>query len=82
MPLKKGKSKKTISKNISEFHKGKTFAKTAKKFGKDKANKQAVAVALSTARKSKTNAKKTKGTRKYDMFNRARKIHFGIKGNK
>jgi hypothetical protein len=57
MPLKKGKSKKTISKNISEFHKGKTLAKTAKKFGKSKANKQAIAVALNTARKSKKNKK-------------------------
>jgi hypothetical protein len=75
MPLKKGKSKKTISKNISEFHKGKTYAKTTKKFGKDKANKQAIAVALSTARKSGTKKRK-----KYDMFNRARKIHFGLKG--
>ena len=53
MPLKRGKSKKTISSNISEFHKGTTFAHTAKKFGKATANKQAVAVALSTARKSK-----------------------------
>jgi len=53
MPIKKGTSKKVISKNISEFHKGKTFAKTAEKFGKAKANKQAIAVALSTARKSK-----------------------------
>jgi hypothetical protein len=53
MPLKKGKSKKTISSNISEFHKGKTFSHTAKKFGKATANKQAVAVALSTARKSR-----------------------------
>jgi hypothetical protein len=52
MPLKKGKSKKTISSNISEFHKGKTFAHTAAKFGKAKANKQAVAVAMSQARKS------------------------------
>lgn len=53
MPLKKGSSKKTISSNISEFHKGKTFAKTAAKFGKAKANKQAIAVAFSQARKSK-----------------------------
>jgi len=72
MPLKKGKSKKTISKNISEFHKGKTFAKTAKKFGKAKANKQAIAVALSTARKS---GKKKK---KYDMYERTRKSVFGL----
>jgi len=53
MPLKKGKSQKTISNNIKEFHKGKTFAHTEQKFGKQTANRQAVAVALSTARKSK-----------------------------
>lgn len=53
MPLSTGKSKKTISKNISELHSGKTFAHTAKKFGKAKANKQAVAIALNTAGKSK-----------------------------
>jgi len=53
MPLTKGSGKKVISKNISEFHKGKTYAHTEAKFGKKKANKQAVAVALSEARKSK-----------------------------
>lgn len=53
MPLKKGSSKATISNNIKEFHSGKTFAATSAKFGKAKANKQAVAVALSTARKRK-----------------------------
>jgi Family of unknown function (DUF6496) len=52
MPLKRGKGKKTISSNISEFHSGKTYAATKAKFGKAKADKQAVAVALSTARKS------------------------------
>jgi uncharacterized protein DUF6496 len=52
MPLREGTSKKTISKNIEEFHKGKTFAKTEKKFGKKRADKQAVAVAFSEARKS------------------------------
>lgn len=52
MPLKRGKSKATVSTNIRELHGGKTFAHTAKKFGKAKANKQAVAIALSTARKS------------------------------
>ena len=51
MPLKPGKSKATVSSNISEFHTGKTYAKTAAKYGKAKANKQAIAVALSTARK-------------------------------
>jgi hypothetical protein len=55
MPLKKGTSKETISKNIREFHKGPTFAQTKAKFGKEKADAQAVAAALSTARKSGAN---------------------------
>jgi hypothetical protein len=57
MPLKPGKSKRVVSSNISEFHKGKTFAHTAAKFGKAKANAQAIAVALETARKSRKKAK-------------------------
>jgi len=52
MPLKQGSSPKTISSNIRELHSGKTFSKTAKKFGKAKANKQTVAIALSQARKT------------------------------
>lgn len=51
--MKPGKSKKTVSSNISEFHKGKTYARTEQKYGKKRADKQAVAVALSEARKSK-----------------------------
>lgn len=51
MPLKKGSSKKVVSSNISEFHGGKTYAHTKKKFGKKRADKQAVAVALHMARK-------------------------------
>jgi hypothetical protein len=57
MPLKSGSSKKTIGSNIKEFHKGQTYMSTMKKFGKSKADKQAVAVALDTARKSKSPAK-------------------------
>jgi len=53
MPLKKGKSQKVISENISEFHKGGTYAKTKAKFGKKTADDQAVAAAMSTARKKK-----------------------------
>ena len=53
MPLLKGKSRKTVSRNIREFHKGKTYAHTEAKFGKKKADKQSVAVALEMARKSK-----------------------------
>jgi hypothetical protein len=51
MPLKPGKSKEVVSQNISEFHKGPTYAHTAQKFGKKKADKQAVAVALENARR-------------------------------
>ncbi|MDE2106808.1 MAG: hypothetical protein KGL39_56860 [Patescibacteria group bacterium] len=57
MPLKKGKSKKTISGNIAEFHHGATYAKTKRKHGAATANKQAVAVAMATARKSKRGAR-------------------------
>ena len=52
MPLLKGSSPSTVKKNIGEFHTGKTYAHTLAKFGKKKANAQAVAVALSTARRS------------------------------
>lgn len=51
MPLKPGSDKATISQNISEFHTGKTYAHTAAKFGAKRAQAQAVAVALNTARK-------------------------------
>lgn len=53
MPLQKGSSKKTISKNIRELHGGQTYAHTKAKFGKKKADKQAVAIALHQARKGK-----------------------------
>jgi hypothetical protein len=50
--MKPGKSRKTVSQNISEFHHGETFAKTKAKFGKETADKQAVAAAMSQKRKS------------------------------
>jgi hypothetical protein len=55
MPLKPGSSQDVISTNIKEFHTGPTFAHTEAKFGKERARKQAIAVALSNARKGKAN---------------------------
>lgn len=60
MPLKKGKSRKTISTNIRELHTGKTYAKTKKKYGAKKANKQAVAIALAEARRTAKVGKRTR----------------------
>jgi hypothetical protein len=50
MPLLSGKSQSVVSKNISELHTGPTYQRTKKRFGKQKADKQAVAIALSKAR--------------------------------
>lgn len=58
MPLKKGKSKKTISKNIEEMHKGPTYRHTLSKFGKERADAQAIAAALDEARRSRRRKKK------------------------
>jgi len=52
MPLVKGASRDAIRANIAELHGGKTYAKTAAKYGKKKANAQSVAIAMDTARKA------------------------------
>ena len=57
MPLSSGSSKKIVSRNIGEFHGGKTYAHTLAKFGKATADRQAVAVALSKARESRKKKK-------------------------
>ena len=55
MPLQEGKGKpkaakrKIASKNIEEMHTGKTYAHTKAKFGKARADKQAVAAGLNAA---------------------------------
>lgn len=53
MPLKRGKSNKVVSANIRELHTGATYRRTARKFGKADADKQAVAIALRKAGRSK-----------------------------
>ena len=63
MPLKKGKSRKTISKNISEMvRKFKKSGKigTSKPKSKKKAIRQAIAIALKKAGKSRRRRKKKK----------------------
>ncbi len=57
MPLKKGTSKKTVSENIKEFHSGTTYAATKAKYGKETADKQAVAASLEQQRRSKKKKK-------------------------
>lgn len=52
MPLTSGTSSKTIGKNIGELHRGETYRHTKERFGKERANKQAVAIALNKARES------------------------------
>jgi hypothetical protein len=58
MPLKKGTSRRTVSENISELHEGRTYGRTRRKFGTKKANKQAIAIALSQKRKSAAKKRK------------------------
>lgn len=58
MPLRAGSGSDVVSGNISELHGGKTYAHTKRKFGKKKAHKQAIAIALSKARESKGKRKR------------------------
>lgn len=57
MPLKSGSSKATQDGNFHEFRHGKTFAKTAARFGKAKAEKQLQAVVLGKADQAKRSSK-------------------------
>lgn len=52
MPLTKGSSKAAMKSNFHDFRHGKTYARTARKFGKKRANKQLVAVVMHEAGKS------------------------------
>ena len=58
MPLRKGTSPATVSQNFDEVRHGKTYAKTRKKFGKKRANKQMIAIVLSEKRRSKRASKR------------------------
>jgi hypothetical protein len=61
MPLIKSDTQAATEDNFHELRHGKTFKKTAKKYGKTKARKQMVAIALKTKRdaaKKKTRRKR------------------------
>jgi hypothetical protein len=60
--MKKGTSKRTTEENFHEFRHGKTFKRTAGKFGKEKARKQMIAAVLSNKRKAAAKRKKTRKT--------------------
>lgn len=51
MPLKRGKSKKAQDWNFHELRKGKTYAKTRRKYGKKRAQKQMIAIVLDAKRR-------------------------------
>lgn len=56
------RGKKNVGRNIKEFRRGKTFARTKRKFGAKRAQKQAVAVGLRMAgvpRKRKRRSRRT-----------------------
>lgn len=71
MPLQSGSSPAVVSRNIRELHSGKTFARTTAKFGKLRADKQAVAIAL---------AKSREGRQSGGAFNMAREPHIAAGG--
>jgi hypothetical protein len=53
MPLIKSDTEAATRDNFHEFRHGKTFKRTAKKFGRKRAQKQMVAVILKNKRQSK-----------------------------
>jgi hypothetical protein len=49
MPLEPGSSREAVGQNIKELHHGSTYKHTKGKFGEEKANQQAIAIALKKA---------------------------------
>jgi len=58
MPLIQSDTQAATSENIKELHHGKQFKKTAYKYGKKRAQRQAIAIAMDTKRKAKKIARK------------------------
>jgi hypothetical protein len=62
MPLEKSASQGATERNFHDFRHGKTFRKTASKYGKERAKRQMVAVVLSNKRKAAKKRKHTRGS--------------------
>jgi hypothetical protein len=62
MPLKKGAP---VGESIRELHTGKTYKHTSKKFGKKRAQKQAIAIALKNAREGRGKKRSRRGAKKH-----------------
>ena len=71
MPLRKGTDRKTTRENFEEFGKGHTYARTKKRFGKRRADRQRIAVVLANKRKS-AHRKKTNKRKPYRKHKRTR----------
>jgi hypothetical protein len=52
MPLRDSDTQSATEDNFREFGKGKTYARTKRKYGKKKADKQRIAVVLKNKRKA------------------------------
>lgn len=60
MPLSKGTSREAVSASVREFHRGETYARTAARYGRARADAQAVAAALSARRRALAELRKRK----------------------
>jgi len=63
MPLIESSSQSATKDNFREFGKGKTYARTKKKFGKKRADRQRIAVVLKNKRAARRNHKKRGSSR-------------------
>ena len=58
MPVLKGRGKRKLAENFHELRHGKTFARTRRKFGKRRARKQMVAIALKAQREGSSKSRR------------------------
>jgi hypothetical protein len=61
MPLIQSDTQAATEANFHELRHGKTFRRTKKKYGKKRARKQMIAIALKNKRKARKKAKRKRG---------------------